>query len=710
MKKFYKSFYFILILSTLMLPIFPVLANPKTAQDEELIFKYGYSGNDPVRGWDPANYQPNSLFYYYSWNCLEKLISVPLEWDGSWDDIIPVLATNWAVEWRTEDADHSGGIKAIDFTLRDNVAFHDGSEWNATVAKWNIDRVIWRNGGFGPGKPGPSATTLWFKAEDYASDYTSEWNMSWAIGQDATYGGLNNTVAGDGMTGWVSWINETIVVDPLTLRIEFNAWNPKPFAIFGAGYGGVGLAHAMISKQTYETNYTLEAIPVGYNSSVVDQLIGTGPYKFVEHDTALLGGGSVERNDDWWNATAMQARGLHKITEGKLVSFARGQAGELAKQLALMSGDIDAGPDIPAQPLDYALIANSTNHEYSHDRIYENNGPVIYLNCVNDSAYWTSPAVLGFDIHPGAPVITVEDRFGTPNGIPQPIRKALTYAYDYTTFINTEKEGRAVRAGGVIGVENPFYNPSVNLPDQDLDIARATMLAAYPTECAARSLDENSTKNAWVNIGLTDPIWTGEFHWEDKFEAVKDYMLQAVHYIGCDFSLVYQPLGAFPAISSGAMKLLAASAYAMNQPIPHINTIANLQVYYRSSDIFALTQSRTRNFAFLDNDSVDEYLNAIYLNNETAKQEATDNLANIIQNTLYPVIYTVNPMVGVGHLKEWESQIVSHIYQISHWKESGAEFEYPDEIPGYSIPIVMGLSIVSMLAIVYHMKRKNRLR
>ncbi|GAF76046.1 unnamed protein product, partial [marine sediment metagenome] len=429
------------------------------------------------------------------------------------------------------------------------------------------------------------------------------------------------------------------------------------------------------------------------------QLIGTGPYKFVEHDTALLGGGSVERNDEWWNAAPMQANGFHKITEGKIVSFPRGQAGELAKQLALMSGDIDAASDIPSQPLDYALIANSTNHLYTSERIYENNGPTIYLNCVNDSAYWTDPAILNYDLHPGAPVITVEDRFGTPNGIPLPIRKALTYAYDYTTFLNTEKEGRGVRAGGLIGVENPFHNPSVNLPDQDLDIARATMLAAFPINCSDRGLDENSTKNEWVNIGITDPIWTGEFYWEDRFEEAKDYMLQAVHYIGCDFSLVYLPDGAFPAISTGAMKLLAASAYAMNQPIPNVFTILNLRIFYKSSDIFALTQQRTRNFPFLDNDSVNEYLKAIYLTNGTKKQEGYDNLTNIIQNTLYPAIYTINPYVGVGHLKEWENHVVSHTMEIVLWKESGAAWEYPD-IPGYSIPLVAFLSIISLLGIV----------
>ncbi len=34
-----------------------------------------------------------------------------------------------------------GGISKITMNLRPNVKFHDGSDWNATVAKWNIDRV-----------------------------------------------------------------------------------------------------------------------------------------------------------------------------------------------------------------------------------------------------------------------------------------------------------------------------------------------------------------------------------------------------------------------------------------------------------------------------------------------------------------------------------------------------------------------------------------
>jgi peptide/nickel transport system substrate-binding protein len=59
---------------------------------------------------------------------LEPLLR-PLQ-DGS---VKPWLATKWEV---------SSDQKSITLTLREGVKFHDGSDFNATIAKWNLDNVI----------------------------------------------------------------------------------------------------------------------------------------------------------------------------------------------------------------------------------------------------------------------------------------------------------------------------------------------------------------------------------------------------------------------------------------------------------------------------------------------------------------------------------------------------------------------------------------
>jgi peptide/nickel transport system substrate-binding protein len=49
------------------------------------------------------------------------------------DIIHPMLATAWTI---------APDLKSITLTLRQGVKFHDGSDWNATVCKWNLDLLV----------------------------------------------------------------------------------------------------------------------------------------------------------------------------------------------------------------------------------------------------------------------------------------------------------------------------------------------------------------------------------------------------------------------------------------------------------------------------------------------------------------------------------------------------------------------------------------
>jgi peptide/nickel transport system substrate-binding protein len=84
--------------------------------------------------------------YSYSKPALESLVGVKLG-----GIVTPILATSWDVD---------PAAKTITFHLRKGVKFHDGSDFNASVAKWNYDLII-------AAKKAPN-----FASVDVVDDYT----------------------------------------------------------------------------------------------------------------------------------------------------------------------------------------------------------------------------------------------------------------------------------------------------------------------------------------------------------------------------------------------------------------------------------------------------------------------------------------------------------------------------------------------------------
>ncbi len=87
---------------------------------------------------------------------LESLVRA--QTDGT---VVPCLATSW-----TPSADGT----SITLALRKGVKFHDGSDFNADVAKWNMDTVMAAK---------QSGTSTW-KSIDKVDDYTIRFNFTMA--------------------------------------------------------------------------------------------------------------------------------------------------------------------------------------------------------------------------------------------------------------------------------------------------------------------------------------------------------------------------------------------------------------------------------------------------------------------------------------------------------------------------------------------------
>lgn len=78
---------------------------------------------------NPHQYSPNQLFVN-DW-IYEGLVRY-----GEDGQILPALAASWTIE------DFPSGGQRFSFKLREGVLFHDGSAWNCSVAKLNLDHIL----------------------------------------------------------------------------------------------------------------------------------------------------------------------------------------------------------------------------------------------------------------------------------------------------------------------------------------------------------------------------------------------------------------------------------------------------------------------------------------------------------------------------------------------------------------------------------------
>ncbi|MHA1197096.1 MAG: ABC transporter substrate-binding protein, partial [Promethearchaeota archaeon] len=104
-----------------------------------------------------------------------------LVWQDTKGNFHPRLAESWKIHPRPDGVSkaglNEGGVAAIEFHLRKNVTFHDGSEFNASVVKWNYDRAIYISGY----ENYQWNNFYWMDPALYVDRFIPTWNLSWAI-------------------------------------------------------------------------------------------------------------------------------------------------------------------------------------------------------------------------------------------------------------------------------------------------------------------------------------------------------------------------------------------------------------------------------------------------------------------------------------------------------------------------------------------------
>ncbi|MFW9897028.1 MAG: hypothetical protein ACFFD7_14575, partial [Candidatus Thorarchaeota archaeon] len=192
MKKLSKITIFILFMSSFIIPVLPVIAAPEPAAP--IVFRSSSAAAIVSGNWDPAVTDGYNILMTYFYSACEYPMSGYADyWAGlkgkvKEEEWWPILVTNWTTQFRSTIGlnsygfNNTGGREYIDFELRDDVLFHDGSTWNATVFKWNIDRLYLITGNLTGNANGifdqRNTANIWDPYSDWEPYFTSTWNLS----------------------------------------------------------------------------------------------------------------------------------------------------------------------------------------------------------------------------------------------------------------------------------------------------------------------------------------------------------------------------------------------------------------------------------------------------------------------------------------------------------------------------------------------------
>jgi len=478
----------ILLVFLATITVFPLIsvvalaAVPQSAQAERVSFVIGAGGTGGtiLDDWDPAIRTTGSF------GALETLV-----W-ANWKDreLYPLLAESWTIHARPDEGANTGGIAAVSFNLRQGVEFMDGLKFNASVLKWNFDRMVDITGqDVAPNNRHNSRH--WFAPASMASRFTPNWNLSWAASDPFSNGGK------------IPLINETKIVSEYVVNCTLNKWVTSMYYF---------LEIPIISSKEYAAFATT---PIrGYSGQGVQHCIGTGAYQFVYADNVVSNTQYSIKNENYWNKDALEAQDLFVVDD----LYTRWYATKEARSTALLAGDVDASVYTGGSRLTDMVALNASAYHTIYPTEYDASYTTIQFSCRENNdqlmpylgyamtlrQYW--------NIWAANPLNGVPPGGQLAQGVNKSVRQAISYAFDYPNYMAVQyADIGAIRMDSPLGTECIWNDHTVPYYEYNITKARMTLLndPYYATQASARGLDINSADSAWTGVGIgLNPINT----------------------------------------------------------------------------------------------------------------------------------------------------------------------------------------------------------
>ncbi len=275
------------------------------------------------------------------------------------------------------------------FTIRQNVKFHDGTPVNAKAVKYSIDRMILINEPDGP--------SWLYGAIKGAQDY---------MDSKMTQPDADKYLAAGGVT----------VVDEYTVKVTLS----EPFApiLYIFAFSGA----AVVSPTAVEQHGGV--VPGKHNEWMDKNMVGTGPYKFVEWvpKQRIV----IEKWEGYWRTPAKIGRVFIQIVP---------EVG--SRELALYTGEAD-------------IVTISTANAFD---IIEKDAWVGGRNLVARRDLQLRPAETSISVYAGYPQFSV-GYIGLNVRIPpldnKDFRYGMSYAFNYKSYLDNIANGFAIKPTGPI--------------------------------------------------------------------------------------------------------------------------------------------------------------------------------------------------------------------------------------------------------------------
>ena len=398
---------------------------------------------------DPHNnYESRGSHIHY--NVYETLYTY--EWDSlRTDPVVPLLASDLSIS--------SDGLEYT-FTLREGVTFHDGTPFNASCVKYNFERML---GTFDPSGP------AWMVAEPIYGGQAIE---------DAVYEGTLADHEGN-YTAWKAENDAGTGALTVTGTYEIVIKLAYPYTPFlSAITYAVG---SMISPTWVEAH---GGIVVASHTTYIDEnTCGTGPYEMTEWviDERVV----LERFEDYWRAD--DAKTMFPYA-GSIDTVIIKTNEEVTSRLENIQTGESQWTYLPATHA-FELYNNVSAPEFT-----ANTGTVQSLN-PNIKIWAQYPTFTLADIHFTMNEYINDTTLGLVTRNPfaiKNVRKALSFAFDYETCIDTVINGFGLQGQGPIPQGMFGHDYDAYVYPYDLEEAKDAWNAAMADDDLEAILDNNS--------------------------------------------------------------------------------------------------------------------------------------------------------------------------------------------------------------------------